>query len=188
MKRKVLGIALSITLFCSASLSAVSIGPELGLGGGTLGFGGSLGLSIKLDKTPVVFTIIPSFGYSWFSLGFAADYWFLNQKISDINADASVNWYIGLGGMAAMHYWHYNYYTYRVNYVEGEIGVRIPIGVNFFVQKKFEPYIQLAPTFGMRIYNKKRYWYWDEQYLDKHYSPVGFIWHIPFSLGCRFKL
>ncbi len=188
MKKKVLIIAIILTVFCTFSISAISLGPELGFVG-TTNYGESIGVSLRLDQPNLIFSLYPSFGRyyygnsyyyrNWVSLSAAVDYWFMNPKIADIAEDVSVNWFLGAGGMASVYFY---YYSNSSTYIEGEIGARMPVGINFMILNWIEPYIQIAPTVGLAIHSEDSYYYYNNS------TRFGVMWQIPLALGCRFKL
>ncbi|PIE97662.1 MAG: hypothetical protein CR988_06825 [Treponema sp.] len=183
MKKKIIAIAL-ILILCTAGAFAIGVGFQIDAVGYTA-FGGNAGITIKLDKPDIVFLIMFGGYLGHFNLTLAVDYWFLNDKIANIGARDSVNWYIGIGGYGAMGVYRYYYYnsgytTTKKAYLGGAVGVRLPVGINFFVPRNIliEPYFQLAPYVGLGIYPNA----WSE-YTDKR---VFVDWGVPLSFGCRF--
>ncbi|QEJ98937.1 hypothetical protein [Treponema phagedenis] len=174
MKKRMLIIIASLFLFCSTAFAKIGIGPELGFSGTYYYYSGYIGLSLKLEKPNLVFTVMGGGGYWGGTLGLAVDYWFLNNKIQDLEKGATFNWYIGVGGKGAVNF--FNYYGAATS-AGGLILARMPVGFNFFVsQQKIEPYIQLALGLGVGFYPKYKY----------GRTSAYFAWEIPLSIGCRF--
>lgn len=181
MKKRAVILALVLTICGTSGLFGLGIGPQIDFAG-RRAYGVNIGVTFKLDKTPMLFGVYSGFGYGWFAVGFTADYWFLNDKIADVGNGNTVNWFIGLGAWVEVDFYRSGYtssgsYAY---YNFGEFGIRMPIGINFFVSKKFEPYFQLAPSIGLGIRDSR---VWN---TSSYRSPVYFAWQIPLSFGCRF--
>ncbi len=117
---------------------------------------GGAAITFKLDNVPCVFAVDASFSSHYFRVGATADWWALNDTIV-----GPLKWFVG-GGL-------YGSFI-GGDYFGGALGVRLPIGLNaFFAKDVIEPYVQIAPSFGMEIYDGFR-----------------FDWFIPINLGIRF--
>lgn len=133
-----------ITLFtiCLVSVTAL-FATGIGIQGGSdvaNGRNGSLDVTFKLDKSPLIFAVgIPSF--EPLSIGVTGDYWIVNENLVEF-----VNYYVGVGGFASVYI--------SDNYTGLTIGPRVPVGLNaFFVDNVFEVYLQAAPGLALNIGN-----------------------------------
>lgn len=88
------------------------------------------GVSIKINRFPII-------GVSWSvfnnRMSFTLDGWMINR---DIKGD--LDWYLGLGG---------SMYFKSTGIGENEIGVgvRVPVGLQFWVQQEWEIFMEVAP-------------------------------------------
>jgi hypothetical protein len=131
MKKKVLVLALLLTLFTvfSASAYTAAIGGEFALKIGD-GLPNSALLSFRLPKFPAVLglgvTVSNGGGQSTFVL--LADWW-----LAQGNLVSFVNYYVGPGLFVA---------------ISGDtvLGIRVPIGLNAFPIKPLELFIEFAPA------------------------------------------
>jgi hypothetical protein len=131
MKKKVLVLALLLTLFTvfSASAYTAAIGGEFALKIGD-GLPNSALLSFRLPKFPAVFglgvTIANGGGQSTFVL--LADWW-----LAQGNLFSFVNYYVGPGLFVAIS-------------DSAMLGIRVPVGLNAFPIKPLELFIEFAPA------------------------------------------
>jgi hypothetical protein len=131
MKKKVLVLALLLTLFTvfSASAYTAAIGGEFALKLGD-GLPNSALLSFRLPKFPAVFglgvTVQNGGGQSTFVL--LADWW-----MAQGNLVSFVNYYVGPGVFVAIS-------------DSSMLGIRIPVGLNAFPIKPLELFIEFAPA------------------------------------------
>jgi hypothetical protein len=131
MKKKVLVLALALTIFTifSASAFTAAIGGEFSLNLGS-GLPGSALLSFRLPKFPAVFGLglqIPS-GGGQSSLAILADWW-----LAQGNLVSFINYYVGPGvflGIAD----------------SATLGIRVPVGLNAFPIKPLELFLEFAPA------------------------------------------
>lgn len=135
MKKKVLVLALLLTLFSvfSASAYTAAIGAEFALSGLGNGLpGSSVLISFRLPKFPAVFgiggTINSNGGQS--SLAILADWW-----LASGNLVGFLNYYVGPGVFAD--------FASSGAYA----GLRVPLGLNAFPIKPLELFVELAPSF-----------------------------------------
>ena len=117
---------------------------------------GAAALTFKLSSLPCVFALDASIGGGQlYSLGLTADWWIANPKLSGI-----FHYYYGTGLAGGV--------TFGGNAISGAyVGGRFLAGVNVFVVKQFELYLQAAiqPTY---------------------YFNDGFYLPIPVNFGFRF--
>jgi hypothetical protein len=134
MKKTV--IAILLVLLIGTSVSALGIGASFGYDYFYLP-GSNAMLSLKLDQYPFIFGVGLAITSSSINFGFTADYWLLNDKLFDIG-DINVKWYFGPGlyvGLSDSFF----------------AGVRVPIGLNAFVLKPLELFVELTPTLAIQI-------------------------------------
>jgi hypothetical protein len=141
------------------------IGTNFTFEGVSENYGTALGYGITL-KTPYVPVFIGAkffFNYTDYTvMTFNADYYIFDMPLIK---DLKLDWYAGLG-------FDYQYYNNSVNnYVHG-IGLRVPIGISFYVTEKIEFFFEVAPTpyFG----------------ITPHDSNAGV--YTPVGIGMRFYL
>ncbi len=121
-KRAVMSVVAALML-----IAPVLIFADTGIGG-VAGYEQPSGLSLKIDNFPVV-----SLGWSvtgnW--LDGTVDYWFINDKL-----DRNFLWYLGMGS--------------RI-YVGDDfgLGLRVPIGIQWYFMPRFELFGELVPGFDI---------------------------------------
>jgi hypothetical protein len=131
MKKKVLVLALLLTLFTvfSASAYTAAIGGEFALKIGD-GLPNSALLSFRLPKFPAVFglglTVSNGGGQASFVL--LADWW-----LAQGNLVSFVNYYVGPGLFVSISN-------------SAMLGIRVPVGLNAFPIKPLELFIEFAPA------------------------------------------
>jgi hypothetical protein len=136
MKKKILVLALLLTLFTvfSASAYTAAVGAEFSfsaLGSGGLP-GSSVFLTFRLPKFPMVFGVGGYLGSGSGSyLAVMADWWFAQGNLVNF-----LNYYVGVGGYLDVSSTLY-------------AGLRIPFGINAFPIKPLELFLELAPAFGV---------------------------------------
>jgi len=139
MKKKVLALIVAMMVACSTGAFALGLGIQGNWNAGNSGSGGAA-LSIKLDETPLIFTI----GYDFANtptVSIWGDYWLFNNQIGNLGG-ASINWFLGVG-----------FFTNAVftDPFGFNAGLRIPLGLNMFIAKKIEPFIEVAPSLGVSL-------------------------------------
>jgi hypothetical protein len=135
MKRKVLALALALTLVTAFGASAytAAVGAEFAFSGLGNGLPGSAAfISFRLPKFPAVFgiggTIASSGGQS--SLALLADWWLAQGKLVNF-----VDYYVGPGLFADFS-------------SAGTIaGLRVPFGIDGYPIKPLELFLEIAPSF-----------------------------------------
>jgi hypothetical protein len=133
MKKKILILALVLTLFTifSASAYTAAIGAEFAVSGlGTTGTGTSGFITFRLPKFPMVFGLGGNMNSSSFHLGIMADWWLVQGNLVSF-----INYYVGPGVFG----------SFGNNYFDA--GLRVPLGLNAFPIKPLELFIELAPSF-----------------------------------------
>ena len=150
--------------------SATGIFAKTGLGiqftGNPNTYSGSVGgaaVTFKLESLPCVFAANAGLGNNHFSFGITADWWLGNPTITTL-INGPLGWYYGLGLAGAFSSWD--------NGVEIFIGGRGVIGLNWYVIKPLELYLQAAaeiggafgvsnyiPAFGFPISLGFRFWF-----------------------------
>jgi hypothetical protein len=132
MKKKVLVLALLLTLFTvfSASAYTAAIGGEFALKIGD-GLPNSALLSFRLPKFPAVFGlgVTMSKGGDQSTFVLLADWW-----LAQGNLVSFVNYYVGPGAFVA------------ISSDASMLGIRIPVGLNAFPIKPLEIFIEFAPA------------------------------------------
>jgi hypothetical protein len=134
---KKLIIALALAILVAASVSAVGIGAVFGYDYWGLP-GSNVVVTAKLDQYPFIFGLGLAVSSSGLNLGFTADDWIVNEKLFNIN-DIVIKWYVGLGGYLGVS--SSGFYA----------GARVPIGLNSFVTKQVEVFLEIAPTLALKI-------------------------------------
>jgi len=122
MKKKTVLLGLIIL----ALMLPLSAAADIGIGG-IAGYGQPTGLSFKINNFPVV-----SLGWSisgkW--LEGTVDYWFINDKL-----DRNILWYMGGGAKASVASDNFG------------LGLRVPIGIQWYFMPRFELFGELVPGF-----------------------------------------
>ena len=124
MKKKIILVCLVVF----ALVLPLSTFADIGIGG-IAGYGQPTGLSLKINNFPVV-----SLGWHLGTSGYVEgtiDYWFINDKL-----DRNILWYLG-GGVKA-----------SVGSAFG-LGLRVPIGIQWYFMPRFELFGELAPGFAI---------------------------------------
>ncbi len=102
-----------------------------------------LAVTFKTDSLPLVFSVSWTFVEDATWIGITGDYWFLNDKITNIGS-ASLNWFIGVGFFA-------DFIFPEDDFILNG-GVRIPVGLNMYTFRgQFEPFLMVAPSFGVQL-------------------------------------
>jgi hypothetical protein len=134
MKKKVLILALLLTLFAvfSASAYQAAIGGEFALRLAN-GLPSSALLSFRVPKLPPVFGVGVSIPEGGGDASFAvlADWW-----LAQGNLFSFINYYIGPG-------------IYVAVAQDVSAGIRVPIGLNAYPLKPLEVFIEFAPAVGL---------------------------------------
>ncbi len=121
MKKRIVLFAVVILMV----LMPAAIFADMGIGG-IAGYDQPTGLSFKLDNFPVV-----SLGWSvsgnW--VQGTVDYWFINDKF-----ERNFLWYLGMGAKAAIGN-------------DFGLGLRIPVGAQWYFMPRFELFAELVPGF-----------------------------------------
>jgi hypothetical protein len=137
-KQVVALIAVLLFVFTTGSY-AVGLGIQYNGNAGDIYTNGAA-LTLKLDKDPVVFAASYYIGDDK-TFGLTCDYWLFNDPIGRMGK-SSVNWFFGVGLFSSM------IFTDDFGFIS---GVRIPLGINMMIDKKIEPFIQAAPSFGIGV-------------------------------------
>jgi hypothetical protein len=124
-------------------------GVGLFLGGGWASVGGGLfnpGFSLKVPRLPVFLGLNASFGDAA-GLSASADYYFVDR---DLVKDGSIDldWFLGLGLFS--HLYFGNYFTMA-------LGVRLPIGLSWHINRAFELFLDVAPGVGVKFDSRPFY-------------------------------
>lgn len=158
MKKKLIVLGMVLLLTGSSEIFAFGLGIQFNGNAGEI-FTPGVALTFKLDSVPLVFAANWYFGDDS-EIGLTGDYWILNDKLVNVGS-VPLNWFFGLG-----------FYANAVFADEFAFngGARIPIGLNMFIAKKIEPFLQIAPSFG----------------VDLLPSIAASKIFFPISAGCRF--
>ena len=178
---------ISVFVILLAALLPLAAEAGVGLGAdfffsGSIPFGGGAGITARFAKTPITATLSGAYlnGNHGMIKG-TVDYWFLSEKLVDINDSTTFHWFAGIGLFTGVMF--YSVPNASANGGKaaysvapgGNIGLRMPIGCYFFAgQKKYEPYLQCSPECGLNIYPAT------------FTRRVSLLWAFPVSLGCRF--
>lgn len=142
MKKRIAILTLALMLASAPGLFAFGIGLQADGNAGGSGFTPGVSLTLKTDKIPLVFALNWNIQDSVQTFGLTGDYWLLNKSITRVG-DGSLNWFFGLGFFTNM--------TFANNF-NMNAGIRVPVGLNMFIiDNVLEPYIQIAPSFGVRV-------------------------------------
>jgi hypothetical protein len=139
VKKKIIVLCLLTVFFAVTSISALSldaIGGSFSLdvaGGGAIP---GAALSLRLDNSPLLFGTGFTIGKDAFSFGFTVDYWMYHTNLGKV-----ISMYIGPGA--------YISYANALN-----LGLRVPIGFQFFPIEPLELFIELAPSIGVGLGDK----------------------------------
>ncbi len=130
MKKKALLLALVLALAASANVFAykAAIGGEFALKIGD-GLPSSALLSFRLPKLPPVFGLGVSIGENSSSFALLADWWLYQGRLVD-----SLGLYIGPGAFLG------------ISQDAATLGLRVPVGINFFPIKPLELFAEFAPA------------------------------------------
>lgn len=149
---------------------------------GSVPFGGGAGISARFEKVPLAVTLSGTYLHgNHGTIKGTIDYWFLSEKITNINDTISFHWFAGCGGFADTIMYSIpvsvnsgEQTTYKTA-IGGGFGIRMPIGCYVYAEdKKYEPYLQCSPECGIRFYPKN------------FTRRISLLWSFPISLGCRF--
>ncbi|KGE71077.1 BAPKO_0422 family outer member beta-barrel protein [Spirochaeta lutea] len=135
MNRKTIVLAVILALVGMTSLSAMGLGVAAGLPLGNGLPGNNVMLSLKLDNTPLLFGIGAQIGSNFTSIGVTADYWITNESLA-----APLNFYLGVGGYLGLS---------LGNSTTLSLGARIPVGLNIFILRSLELFVEVAPALGV---------------------------------------
>ncbi len=134
-------LALTLSLLLAVSISAAfGFGVGLQLNGNASDvFEPGVAVTFKLDQCPLYFAGNYYVGDGYTSIGMTGDYWALNKELTDLGGNA-LKWFIGVGFFTNMVFDD----PFGLN-----AGLRVPIGLNMLFNDFFEPYLQVAPSFGL---------------------------------------
>jgi len=113
------------------------------------GFFYNIGVTLKVPNVPVYWAAgfgVGNYDY-WF--GITGDYYFFDQPFNPENNN--FRWYLGVGGEIHYYYYEYSYYQWPIGTQtlivdEFNIGVRIPVGIRYFINNDIEIFFDIAPT------------------------------------------
>jgi hypothetical protein len=170
----VLGLVLSAAVFAQHP-RGTGIGVVAQAGGawegGTPGFN-NFALSLKLPSLPLFWGInVDLFHNNYFGIGVTGDYYLYDRRLV---SEIGLGWYLGIGGYGNLGFWNWN----SVDGMEIGAGVRIPIGLYFVLARRFEFFLDLAPSLGVGIGVGDWYVYKNKFWLDGGWAAdFGFrIW------------
>ena len=134
MKRLWIGLLLvsvfAVAGYSKKNMTAVGLYGNL-MGSGTGAAGGSIGLSLKFGRFPVL-----GIEYSFRDnggLGVSCDWWVVNDGLGG----TLLHYYLGIGAFAGL--------RFNTSQNAIDVGGRIPIGLQIFPVKNFELFGELAP-------------------------------------------
>ena len=141
--KKIIVLAATLMVFAATGAFAFGLGLQANANAGKT-FSPGIALTFKTDKIPLVFSANWYFGESVQSMGVTGDYWILNPAITKVG-DGTLNWFAGVGFFTGLTF-------IKDADMQFAAGLRIPVGLNMFLAKGvFEPFIQIAPSFGVRV-------------------------------------
>ncbi|HNW58397.1 MAG TPA: DUF3996 domain-containing protein [bacterium] len=140
MKKNAILLAAAWILLGTVGSFAAGIGVQYNANAGDI-YTNGIALNLKLDDKPVVFALSYYLGDEK-TLGLTADYWLFDNRISALG-NSDINWFAGVGAFLSTRF------TGDDKGVKG--GVRIPLGVNMLIDKKIEPFFQVAPSIGLKF-------------------------------------
>ncbi|MDR2747164.1 MAG: hypothetical protein LBB77_06915 [Treponema sp.] len=119
------------------------VGVGLFLGGGWASVGGGLfnpGFSLKVPRVPLFWGFNASFG-SVTGLSVSADYYLVDR---DLIKDGSfdLDWFLGVGLFSHLYFGD--------NFTMA-LGVRLPIGLSWHINRVFELFLDVAPGIGLKF-------------------------------------
>lgn len=138
MKKKILVLASLLLLFSATNAFSFGIGLQANGNAGSV-FVPGVAITAKFDGCPLIFAGNWYFGDGYSSVGLTGDYWAINDTLGS----TPINWFFGVGFFTNVGFGD----EFAFNF-----GLRLPVGLNAFLAKKvFEPYIQIAPSFGVDL-------------------------------------
>ena len=143
MQKKVIALAALLMIVATTGAFAFGLGLQFNNNAGDV-FAPGMAVTFKFDDVPFVFAANWNVQEDYQTYGMTADYWVLNKPITNVGS-SSLNWFIGVGFFG-------NLTILQDDDLEFAGGMRVPVGLNMFVADGFfEPYIQIAPSFGIRV-------------------------------------
>jgi hypothetical protein len=142
-----LALVLSGGVFADHPEDKVGVGLFLGGGWGSAGGGlFSPGFSLKIPGLPLFFGLNASFG-GFTGLGVSADYYLVDR---DLVRDGSLDldWFLGLGAFT---------HLYFGDYFAAALGLRLPIGLSWHINRVFELFLDVAPGIGVSFNSRPFY-------------------------------
>lgn len=145
MKKKLLILVAVLFVSTTTSVFAFGIGLQYNGNAGRV-FTNGAAVTFKIDSIPLIFAANWVFDEDYSQFGITGDYWILNNKITNVGS-ASLNWFVGIGAFAN--------FVFPDDEFVFVGGMRIPVGLNMFIGNGvFEPFVQVAPSFGVQIVPK----------------------------------
>jgi hypothetical protein len=112
------------------------------------------GLSLKIPHVPVYWGFFGNIKRDSVGLGLTGDYYIFDKTIVDedkTNEDGTyrlkLGWYLGVGLFTDVDFWD--------NSTAFNVGVRVPGGVSWFIIKKLELFVGIAPSIGAWIFENQ---------------------------------
>lgn len=135
MKKKLIAVLVLALVVSTVSVFAFGIGIQ---GGAGYNIPGNVGITFKVDKSPLVFAGNFQFNKEYSVIGLTGDYW-----ISNANIAGPLNYFVGVGFGATLGF---------SDSIILSGSARLPVGVNmFFADGVIEPYVQIVPLFAIQI-------------------------------------
>ena len=142
-------------IFCVLFLSVVLLAAfadhprnlSLGVVGGTsygsAGFGGGdAGLALHLADIPVYMGISLKINSERLGLGITGDLYIYDRHlVSEKSFD--LDWFLGLGGYAN--------FGFMDSGINGALGIRVPVGLSWHIDRPIELWLDIAPGLGYSI-------------------------------------
>lgn len=155
MNKKFLGILAALVVLGSTSVFAsAAIGAQGGYSVASGSGNGNAAITFKLSNVPAVFAADFSIANNTlYGAGITADWWMANPK-----AGGMIHYFYGPGIAFSL---------FDFNNLGFFVGGRFVAGLNIFVVKPLELYLQAAAQLGFSSY-------------------AGFAWYFPINFGFRF--
>jgi hypothetical protein len=156
MKKRISLIFLVLLSFGVTKTFATGIGIQGNYNAGDI-FTPGPALTLKLDQTPFYFGINWNIDINYVNLGATADYWLINQNITNISGNP-LNFHFGVGAFLNLGFGTvFNIGT----------GIRVPVGINMYLaQGRFEPFLEISPSFGLSFLPQLA--------IDRAFFPITF--------------
>ena len=129
------------------------------------------GLSLKIPGVPIFWGLKVAFNSFAFGLALTGDYYFIDQQISDVG----LGWYLGAG--LFVDWFNIDVWLFQISVID--FGLRVPIGLDFIFDSKFEIFLEAAPSAGLGLPSMSA------GGVTVNGDPA-FLWDVPVTVGVRY--